>query len=67
MRRILALLVIAVVVVGAVFLAGRPGHVEIVWQGWQVDTSVGVLVSAVALIVVAAAVLVLFGAALRRL
>jgi len=66
MRRILALLVIAVVVVGAVFIAGHPGHVEIVWQGWQVDTSVGVVVSAVALIVVAASVLVLFGAALRR-
>ena len=28
------------------FLADRPGQVEIVWQGWQLVTSVGVLVGA---------------------
>jgi HemY protein len=66
MRRLLALAVIAAVVAGAAFVAGHPGHVEIVWQGWQVDTSVGVLAGAVALIVLAASVLVLFAAALLR-
>jgi HemY protein len=66
MRPILALAVVAAVVAGAAFVAGHPGHVEIVWQGWQVDTSVGVLAGAVALIVLAASVLVLFAAALLR-
>jgi HemY protein len=66
MRRVLALAMIAGAVAGAVFVAGRPGHVEIVWQGWQVDTSVGVLVGAVALILLAASVVVLFAAMLCR-
>jgi len=54
MRGLLALVVIAAVVAAAGFLAGHPGHVEIVWQGWQVDTSA----AALAAFFVAAVVLV---------
>ena len=43
MRRLVALVLIAASVVAAVFLADHPGRVEIVWQGWQIDTSAAVL------------------------
>jgi len=43
MRGFLGLLVVAGLIAAAVFFADHPGRVEIVWQGWQVDTSVGVL------------------------
>jgi HemY protein len=45
-RAFLALLVFAAAVAAAVFFADHPGQVEIVWQGWQVETSVGVLLTA---------------------
>jgi HemY protein len=45
-RGFLALLVFVVAVAIAVFFADHPGQVEIAWQGWQVETSVGVLVAA---------------------
>jgi len=45
----LGLLVVAGLVAAAVFFADHPGQVEIVWQGWQVDTSVGVLAGAAVL------------------
>jgi HemY protein len=45
-RGILGLLVFAVLVAAAVFFADHPGQVEIIWQGWQVETSVGVLAAA---------------------
>jgi HemY protein len=48
-RGIFGLLVFAVLVAVAVFFADHPGQVEIVWQGWQVTTSVGVLVAAAVL------------------
>jgi HemY protein len=48
-RGIAWLLVFIGLVAAAVFFADRPGHVEIVWQGWQVATSVGVLVGAAVL------------------
>jgi len=67
MRWIVGLLVVAAVVAGAAFVADHPGHVEIVWQGWQVDTSVAVLVGAVVLVVLIASLLVLLGAALCRM
>jgi HemY protein len=66
MRGLIALVLIAAPVAGAVFFADRPGHVEIVWQGWQIDTSVGVLIGAVALVVLVVSLLVLLAAALRR-
>ena len=49
-RGILGLLFFAVLVAAAVFFADHPGQVDIVWQGWQVGTSVGVLVTAAALL-----------------
>jgi HemY protein len=48
-RGILGLFVFTVLVAVAVFFADHPGQVEIVWQGWQVTTSVGVLVAAAVL------------------
>ncbi len=48
-RGVLGLLVFAALVAVAVFFADHPGQVEIVWQGWQVTTSVGVLVAAAVL------------------
>ena len=65
-RAVLALLLIAAAVAAAVFAADHPGHVEILWQGWQIDTSVGVLAGAVAALVIAVSLLVLLLAALRR-
>lgn len=67
MRRVAALLLVAAAVAGATFFADRPGQVEIVWQGWQLDTSVGVLAGAVALVVLIGSGLALLAAALRRL
>jgi len=67
MRALLALVVVAAAVAGAVFVADHPGHVEIVWQAWQIDTSVAVLVGAVALVVLIVSLLVLVAAALFRL
>jgi HemY protein len=51
MRVLVALVVVAVFVAAAAFFADRPGQVEIVWQDWQIDTSVGVLAIAVFLVV----------------
>jgi HemY protein len=51
MRILVALLVMATLVAAAVFLADRPGQVEIVWQEWQVETSLGVLVAGLLLAV----------------
>ena len=36
------------------FFADQPGRVEIVWRGWQVETTVGVVVAAAALAALAA-------------
>ncbi len=55
MRGIFALIVIAALAAAAVFLADNPGRVEILWQGWQIDTSVGVLIAAAALAALAVA------------
>ncbi|HEY3912579.1 MAG TPA: heme biosynthesis HemY N-terminal domain-containing protein [Stellaceae bacterium] len=55
MRVLGAFVAIAILVAVAVLVASYPGHVEIVWQGWQLDTSVGVLVAAAILAALAAA------------
>lgn len=47
MRGLVALLLIAAAIACAAFLADHPGHVEIVWRDWQIDTSLGVLLGAV--------------------
>lgn len=56
-RAILGTLLFAVVVGVVVFFADHPGQVQIVWQGWQVATSVGVLLAAAVLAALAAAAL----------
>jgi HemY protein len=74
MRAFAGLVVIAVLIGAGVFFADHPGRVEIVWQNWQLRTSVGVLVAAAALAALAVAIvlrLLLFvigspGAFLRR-
>jgi HemY protein len=48
-RGVLSLVVLAALVAAAVFFADNPGQVQIVWQGWEIDTSVGVLVAAAVL------------------
>jgi HemY protein len=66
MRVVLALVLVATAGAGAAFFADHPGRVLIVWQGWQVDTSVGVLAGAVALVVLVVSGLALCAAALYR-
>jgi HemY protein len=51
------LVAIAVLVAVGVFFADHPGRVAIAWQGWQVETSVGVLAGAAVLLALAVAVL----------
>jgi len=66
MRRVAAIIVLAVVAIGAATIADYPGSVAIAWQGWEIDTSVGVLVAAVALVALALwLVFSLFAGALR--
>ncbi|HVC50734.1 MAG TPA: heme biosynthesis HemY N-terminal domain-containing protein [Stellaceae bacterium] len=64
MRVPLALILIAVFVAAATFVANHPGQVEITWQGWQVETSVGVLGVAVLILL---AVLGMLGTVVRGL
>ena len=47
-RALVAFLAFAVVIAVAVYFAGHPGRVNIVWQGWQIGTSVGILAAAAA-------------------
>ena len=65
-RAIAGLIIVAVLITAGVFLADRPGQVEIVWQGWQVETSVGVLIAAVALAALTAGLLYSVIAAIIR-
>ncbi len=55
MRAIFALIIIAALAASAVFFADNPGRVDIVWRGWQIDTSVGVLIAVAALAALAVA------------
>ncbi len=51
LRILLWFVVAAVVMVAAAWLAERPGTVTAQWHGWRVDTSVGVLMLAVLLLI----------------
>jgi HemY protein len=53
MRRILVLVALAAVVIAAATIADYPGRVDIIWQGWEIDTSVGVLIAALAILALA--------------
>ena len=44
---------LAVVVAAAVWMANEPGTVNLVWRGWRIDTSIGVLAAAVVVAVLA--------------
>jgi HemY protein len=57
MRLAFGLVVIAALVAAAVYFADHPGHVAVQWQHWQVETSVGVLAAAAALLALAVALL----------
>lgn len=46
---------VAIVVAIAVWLANRPGVVSLDWQGWRIETSVGVLALSVFVLIVVAA------------
>lgn len=50
MRTTLYLLVFAVIAAGIAWLVDQPGAVSLTWQGYRVDTSVGVLLAAVAVL-----------------
>ena len=45
-RAIIGAVVLGLIVAATVFFADHPGRVEIVWQSWQVETSVAVLIAA---------------------
>lgn len=64
MRVPIALILIAIVVAAAAFVADHPGQVDITWQGWEIETSVGVLAGAVVAVLL---VLGAIGAILRTL
>lgn len=55
MRALPAIVVMALLIAGAMFVADRPGTVSLAWQGWRVDTSVAVLVLGVVLLAMIAA------------
>jgi HemY protein len=56
-RVLFYLIIVAALALGAVWFAERPGDVAITWQGQRIETSVFVLVAAVAAIVVLAVLL----------
>ena len=59
MLRILGyIVVIALLVAGAVWLADRPGHVTIDWLGWRLEASTGVLLVALFVSVISILVIV---------
>ncbi|HCP01180.1 MAG TPA: hypothetical protein DIT35_06785 [Rhodospirillaceae bacterium] len=66
-RFLIYVIEVAVLVVIAVWLADRPGVVSIDWQGWRIETSVGVLAFSVfVLIVLGAGIFAIWGWLRRR-
>ena len=63
-RVVIFLIAIAVMALGAAWLADRPGEVVISWLGWRIETSVAVLAIAVAVV---AALAVLAWSVLRAI
>jgi HemY protein len=56
-RAIVGVAFVAVLVAAAVFFADHPGRVEILWQGWEIETSVAVLAAAAILAALATGLL----------
>jgi HemY protein len=50
LRALRYFLVVGLLVAAAVWLADRPGHVAIAWEGWAIETNVGVLLIAILVI-----------------
>ena len=55
-RVLVYLVIVALLAFGAVWFAERPGDVAITWQGRRIDTSVMVLVAAVAAVAAASVI-----------
>jgi len=51
LRTLIWFAVAPVAMLGAVWLAARPGNVIVEWRGWRLDTSVGVLLVAVVFLI----------------
>ena len=66
MRILLSLILVIAAVAAGVYFTDNPGQVEIVWQGWLIDTSVGILVLLAALLAFLVSVLALLVTGLRR-
>ena len=64
LRAVLFFIKVAIIVVIAVWLADRPGAVVIEWQGWVIETTVGILLAAV---VTVALILTLFWGAISAI
>jgi HemY protein len=51
-RLVLFIVSVALLVAAAVWLANDPGAVSLTWHGWRIDTSVGILITAMILAVI---------------
>lgn len=65
-RWIFFLIALCAAVLAAVWLVQNPGDVTLAWQGWRLDTSVGVLLAAVVVIAAAAALIYRFWRFVKR-
>jgi HemY protein len=65
-RAIFFIIEVTIVVAVAVWLANRPGVVSVDWQGWRVETSLGIVALVVLVLVVLAATLYVGWRWLRR-
>lgn len=55
LRGTLLFVLLAAAMLAVAWVADRPGAVSVVWQGWRVDTSLGVMLAGVVLVALAAA------------
>jgi HemY protein len=66
MRILFSFIVVAGLIAAAVFLADHPGRVDIIWRGYEIETSVGILlVAAIAAAALCALILRLLMLAVR--
>ena len=56
-RVLLFLALVALIALGVVWIADRPGEVAVTWQGWRIETSLMVMVVAVAVVALLAVLL----------
>lgn len=65
-RWLFFLIVLCLIVVGVVWVVQNPGDVTLQWRSWRIDTSVGVLIGAVAVVSIIVAAIYRFWRFLRR-